>query len=764
MDDATRRDNELFEQEVMRIARALWPSAELSGSAKLDGREIDAVFETEDCIHIIEATTSRRQDKARNDITKLTRAITRFRRQSATRAVKGWFITRDEPTADQRKITDKQKNSINSLSFSQFQARLINSREYLAARDNYPFGSVRDPGTGESSPTVEYVPLDLLDIQSGQVFSRESVRSLIVKGSTFVLLGDYGAGKSMTLREIYRSLRKSHLRGDSSTFPVYLNLRDHYGQTDTAEVFTRHARSVGFSHPEHLVRAWRAGYVHLLIDGFDEISTVAIQGLWHDLQNNRYRAMEAVRRLVREHPQETGLLITGRAHFFDNREERQRALGLSEDAIELSLNEFNDFQIDLYLRRAGLSGSVPTWLPSRPLLIGYLAAKGLLGDLFAGDSGGRSVGPAEGWNALLDSVALREAQIEAGIDGTTVRRILERLSTMARNSQSGLGALTTEALMQTFREVCGYSPDDRGLVLLQRLPGLGVDREDENSRTFIDETFADACRAGDLITFIDDPFNFSSSALAEVENSIGGLGIDVAAWKAKRKKYTQKKINSALVSARNKNASYMASDIVRLMWELGNTIEEECSLSGLLIQNLEYWNSGANLSALSYRDCFFAKIELEPDIDASAIPKFYECFVDEVEGRVSIEDLPAGVFNDRCDINRFTNAADTTAGVLTLDLPLSTKVCLTILKKLYEQSGSGRRENALYRGLDHRARQAVPRVLQLLQSEGFAVPDRSKKNTVWQPCRTHRQRAGNLLTAPTETNDPLLERCAALSK
>ena len=39
--------------------------------------------------------------------------------------------------------------------------------------------------------------------------------------------------------------------------------------------------------------------------------------------------------------------------------------------------------------------------------------------------------------------------------------------------------------------------------------------------------------------------------------------------------------------------------------------------------------------------------------------------------------------------------ARTTDSVLSLDLPLGVRVLLTVLKKLYERRGSGRRENAL---------------------------------------------------------------------
>ena len=53
-----------FEDEVRRIARLLWPSAEFGGASMEEGRERDGVFETEEFIHILECTTSRSKRKA----------------------------------------------------------------------------------------------------------------------------------------------------------------------------------------------------------------------------------------------------------------------------------------------------------------------------------------------------------------------------------------------------------------------------------------------------------------------------------------------------------------------------------------------------------------------------------------------------------------------------------------------------------------------------------------------------------------------------
>lgn len=758
MDDESKREHREYEDSVRRIARELWPSAEFSGARITDGvHETDGVFETEECIHIVEATTSRRKQKALQDIDKIQRVMQRYENDHRHRPVQGWFVTREEPTAEQRSVAT-HASGVHALSFLQFQSRLIDSNGYLTARDHYRFGSVRDPATGDQEPNVKYVPLDLKVETSTEVISDQRLLSMIDEGRRVVLLGDYGAGKSMTLREVYRDLRKRHLRGQTKMFPVYLNLRDHQGQRDPAEVLHRHANAIGFESPAHLVRAWRAGYVHLLIDGFDEVSAINIQGLWRRLRDSRYRAMEVVRGLVRDHPTGAGLMLTGRAHFFDHPSEREEALGISRDFIVLSLNEFTESQIETYLESSGFRGSVPSWLPSRPLLIGYLAAKGSLHALVEEGATGSPVGPAHGWDLLLNQIASREAEIESGIDGPTVRKILERLATKARALEGGLGPLGADAVLQAFADVCGYPPDEQGMVLLQRLPGLGVDREEENSRKFVDEAFADACRAGDLVEFVESPFDYDFSVIGDVGCGIGELGIEVTSLR----QFSEGKVNAALKAALRGDLKYTATDLVKLQLECGHRIREDCRVDGVTIPDLELGTTGADLSRLSFVDCFFSRVEIDVSADDAKMPAFRECYIGELDGRVSAADLPSGKFDDRCVVDSYTETAETTAKVLTLDLPLGTRVCLTILKKLFERSGSGRRENALHRGLDHHARRLVPAVLHVLQSEGVAAPDKSRGITIWRPDRGSRRRVGRLVAAPTTENDAILQQCGRL--
>src|SRR5690606_37175845 len=145
----------------------------------------------------------------------------------------------------------------------------------------------------------------------------------------YTLLGDFGAGKSTALLQVYRRLEEEWKRGRSHRFPIFINLRDHHGAEDAVEILERHAKRIGFRPGDHLVRAWRAGYCHLLVDGFDEVSPIGAAAKSSILKNARLQALAAVRELIRDQPAECGVVISGRPHYFDSVAERRSALGTS---------------------------------------------------------------------------------------------------------------------------------------------------------------------------------------------------------------------------------------------------------------------------------------------------------------------------------------------------------------------------------------------------------------------------------------------------
>lgn len=204
----------------------------------------------------------------------------------------------------------------------------------------------------------------------------------------------------------------------------------------------------------------------------------------------------------------------------------------------------------------------------------------------------------------------------------------------------------------------------------------------------------------------------------------------------------------------------MVADLIRVMWDLGLSVRSSVSVRGVLVRHIECSSSNADLSTVLFRDCYFSRIEVDTDLDQSKLPVFSQCYVEELDGRVSESDLPQGRFKE-CEISSFVTTTETMAKVLELEIPLGSRVCLTILKKLYERSGSGRKENALYRGLNTHARRLVPTVLKILQSENLAIPIKTRGTTIWLPSRNHRARVGRIIAAPATVSDPVLQRCSS---
>ena len=664
-------------------------------------------------------------------------------------------------TADQRSVFSKVKGRIVTVSFDQFRSRLVDARSYLSARDDYPFGSVRDPETGAAKFRLDYVPLDILD-EGGSLHDINRLTRGLQQGQRFVLLGDFGAGKSTTMRELYVQLASRFRSNEARRFPLLLNLRDHHGQTDPVEALERHARKVGFGSPESLVRAWRAGLVILLLDGFDEVATAGWAGKTKRLRDLRHRSMELVRVFLRDTPGSTGIVVAGRAHFFDSQQEMAGALSLGATFRILNLNEFTDQQVAEYLKKTGWTEGVPSWIPSRPLLLGYLASRGLLKETLQIE---KVSSPAAGWDALLERISAREAEIEAGIDAGTVRRLIEYIATLARNSADSLGPISPDQIMAAFSAVCGYPPDDRGAVLLQRLPGLGGSSSQDGSRVFIDLDFSSAAQGGAIFTFIGSPFSHCIDTEGW-QNALSPLGSEVAAHRSAMAGYSAAKIGAALKHAYETETSFtLCADVFLVLNELGASYSESTVfLKGVLIPELRLEGASVDHHNIELQDSIIGRLELSPEVDKAHLPRFVRSYFGVIEGRTGAKDLPPEAFVD-CTVEAYEDSARTTAAILDLPLPLGTKVILTILKKLYAQAGAGRRESALYRGLDVRAQERVPEALNLLRREGFVTRSRQGAQSVWLPAKSSdlRKRALSILAGPSISQDPLVTTSANLS-
>lgn len=743
-----------LEQEVRALARALWGLPAGGGGPELiDGHEIDCVCRTEELVHLVECTIERKLDKVTKDVNKLTVAKRSEERRGNT--VKLWIVTEGEPTPQQR--TAARNNGVTIISLDQFQARLLDASSYLKARWSYRFGSASDPATGSLTLSEEeYVPISITDVLTGEEHSVSSIADLLLRGRTVVLLGPFGAGKSITVREVFRELRKRFFKAGKIAVPVAINLREHWGQTVTDEVLRRHASKIGFEHPDQLVRAWNGGRLVALLDGFDELASQVWRVGPSAMRRTRKEALGLVRSFIRETAGRSGVLVSGRDQYFDAKEEMYQALALPADAIRLMLGEFTEEQARDYLAKKGITADLPVWLPRKALLLGYLTARNLLQDVLA--IGGEG-GPAYAWDEFLDKVCTREAQLTDDVDGSAVRRILELLALKTRETVSGTGPLYERDLSGAYIKVTGVEPLEAARVLLQRLPGLTSREQEEGARSFVDADMLEALRGSAVARFVQNPY--SPIAENRWNHGLPPLGCQLAALVVEKLSLpiTKHRVAAAEALARWHEPT-LAIDCVMS----GAMREDDAGVDceGLVIEeglvdtiDLE----SLNLNNLHLKSCHINELNIGGTRSLNL--RISQCLVNRVVGAAEPRGLP--VWMSECEVGEFDNV-QTTEAILNLPVPTPVRVMLTILRKIFVQKGRGRKESSLYRGLDQHISLLVPRALEILQAEAVIYPIRGAgRDTIWYGRRTMRSRSLGILAAAGSGTDAILVRARELS-
>lgn len=753
-------NEDVFESEVRRICSQLWRGDQDPGASHVDGRERDLVYHTPDAIHVVECTVSKRKEKAAGDGLKTDVLVRSLRMKFPDRVVQGWFITLADPTADQREAVDEFNGTVKAISFHQLQSRLVNSREYVSLRKRHRFGSVRDPDTGHIDDATDYIDLDLYEPVSGHTYSTKQLSRLCANNARIVLLGDFGAGKSMTVRELFRRMSGDFLTGRQGKFPVCINLNEHPGETDPSVALYRHARLVGFAPEDSLVRAWKCGFCHILLDGFDELSTAKWAGRMHEFGAIKRQAMTLVRRFVEETPADVSIVISGRTHFFEGDNELRNSLGLSSDILILNLTEFSDQQIARALKRKGLDEQIPEWFPTRPLFLGYLISRGFMAELGTIPA---DMTPSAGWAMLFGRMCDREARAELGFDASHIRALLARMATRCRRTGDGLGPLLPSEMIQVCTEVCGFEPEPSMVTALQRLPGLGVDDTELQSRRFVDAELADVARAGDVVECATNPYgDLSNLQMSDWNHPLREIGIAVVAESLTQRGTTEKQLSACIHTlSSDPDAATLCLELAIAGAQLGLGYSNgELVLSGGLIAALDISDASGDLSRLTLRECWISVLAASSGEVLTRCPQLQGCVIERVDGLASPNDAPTGLLDDEVEIGEFTNDARTTAAILDLGMPMGSRVLLTILKKLYLQTGKGRKESALWRGLDHVARTKVQDTLDILRSEGLAESTRLGSQRIWLPTRSGRARALKILAEPTSSNDMSILRAS----
>ncbi len=747
-----------FEEQVRVVARAKWQLPAGGGSSEtIAGHDIDIVCRTEEIVHMIMATTQRSLEKVSSDCGKLQAA--RVAEERRGNLAKAWVVTFFEPRRDQKSAAKDMGAQI--LSLDQFRLSLVDAGLYLNARANYRFGSATDPQTETTTlPEDEYIPLPLTD-QNGASLTVADITQGLLSGQMYVLTGPFGAGKSLTVREIFREIRRLHFQRKTQVVPLAVNLREHWGQDDVSEVLTRHGRRIGYTHPDQLVRAWNAGQFIPLLEGFDELASRSWRVGPGAMAATRRAALSIIRDFVQSRAPGTGLLVAGRSQYFDTPAEMRNVLGLSlVSFVEVRVGEFSDEKALAYLKRKrGREVALPDWLPRKPLLLAYLSARDLLDEVLSIPDG---LGVAYAWDEFLDRISAREAQITRDIDGSGVRQLLETLAARTRVG-GNRGLLFESDLTTAYIRASGVEPSDEARVLLQRLPGLTArDDSEDGARTFVDPEMLDALRGSSSANFIRSPFEDPTEGAVWTE-PLRGLGIGIASLLMERWNLGE---GQAVVSARQAIERWgqptLALDAICAGGVVAGSRGSFLDLEGLRVEGgfveaLDF--EGMPIRNVALADCLIDELVL-PDVDGDIGVEIRGCLVARVVGAAEARWLPSWIRD--CDVASY-DPADTNSAILAMeDLEIGIRVLLTVLRKLFIQRGAGRKESSFRRGLSQDAQGHVEPVLQLLETECIATVSTRGNVRIWQADRRQQGRVLAILAEKSRSHDPLLASARAI--
>ncbi|MBX3664607.1 MAG: hypothetical protein KF834_02865 [Burkholderiales bacterium] len=761
--------NRAFEAEVRRVAEAVWnlESGRCQPMHYPDDpvvREIDGIARLRDVTHLLMVTTSTRLEKVREDCKKLQSAENIERKQIP--AVSKWLIT--ETQLDAQHIEHGRKQNVQILTLGQFQRRFFDGARYLSLRSRCAFGSARNPLTDSIEiPDNAYVPLpihvtyDGTSNQSslaGRRITLDQICTRLCKGELIILRAPFGSGKSLTTRELFKKLASFHSQDAQNPIPLTLNLREHWGEDFCDEILDRHARTIGYSRREDLVVAWRAGMCCLLLDGFDEVAaqSVARSRDKNFMRETRRRALTGVRDFTTKLPASVGIFICGRDHYFDSDAELSNSLGVfGRKYLTLDLGEFDEISANEFLKRNGITQGLPDWLPRKPLLLSYLLREKLFDQVLAID-GTKGFGYA--WDSFLTTICLREASLErSAMDADTVRAVLERLAFLARTKPSGTGPISGIDLSEAYTLETGQSAGEAVLAQLQRLPGIAQRDAEAGTRSFVDFDMLAALQGSGFARHVLAGFRYTATTpLAPLSERAQ----DMAAYLLQKNQATSHTLLSVCtqllttkISApgASQNAAdclavalLLATDNDSTELDMRGSIIDGASISRILLNEVALKN-------VSFRNCTIRELHM-PDVPDKTGISFSNCIISRVVGATSRNGVSNSLVSNDCEIEEFDNAS-TISAVLKLDLAPQAKALITVLRKLYKQTGAGRKMSAFSRGITR------PEVLRFIEPV-ISVLSRHQFISIYDhvvhPVRRQSSRVEAILAAPSLSDDPLV--------
>lgn len=728
-----------FEARVREIAGYIWGRKCIP--MRIGGVNLDGVVTLDDEVQIfIEMTENRTLAKVREDVVKVhTAKNTVFTQNIFARC----FCVVDGDVTPAMRDAGTAHN-IKVWSITEFTKQFFDFESYRVARMGAPFGSSINPLTGESDDT-KYVPVRYIVEGKKDHITSADIADYLRAGRNVVLVGEYGSGKSRCIREVFRQL--SHDADESFCYPVAVDLRRSWGLRESGELIRRHFHDLGLEKLESTaIKAFRAGSIAFLLDGFDEIGSQAWSNDGTRLRAIRSKSLEGVKDIVTR--SKMGTLIAGREHFFSNSEEMFAALGVkrSEAVVVRSKNEFSDTELLEYFQNRDIDVEVPSWLPRRPLIcqtISDLAAD-QLAKMF-GDEGDETAF----WNHFIRVLCERDASIHLSFDADIIFNIFTLLARLTRSKSANVGPISLQELQSSFEATTGAAPVEEASIMLQRLPSLGRVSSETADRQFVDIYILDGLRAKDVVN-VCTATDIEASLIAATRwtNPLDDLGQRVL---AKDPAVTEKlKLAFAKRAAEGGNA-VLASDLAA---SLARTAKAPFDFEGLEVNRGEFLYfplAERTVSNLFINNCVIWELAF-PVKDFTNV-RINNCHAAKVSGISSAAALPDWIRNLGAD--EF-DSVESVSRIRKIGLKASQEILITKIRKTFFQKGSGRKEEALLRGLGTpTAKSLSSKIINLMMRGGLLTSFKGSEGIVYSPVRANTRRMQQILDELGGSSDPL---------
>ena len=726
-----------LETHVKELASCHW--AAMANPEIINGVRFDCVIRVRsDYWIIIEISKEETLEKLRTDIAKF--AAVRLYLLSQGTYPECYFVCNNP--SEQLRITGAG-NKLKVRSVDEIRGLLLGYESYFNLRSKLPFGSAIDRRSG-SRDSSEYVSVKYLGIDGKHSYAVPEISELLLRGEKIVLLGDYGTGKSRCIQETFFEMQDAVVR--NWRFPIAIDLRENWGVRRGHELLRRHFDDLGVSEiGDSALRLLPRKRIILLIDGFDEIASQTWSNDPAIMRTIRKQSLAAVSDLLQR--VDCGILITGREHYFNSQEEMFQCIGLNPNRTTVlrCSQEFTELQIQQYLERLKSMIIVPDWLPKRPLICQILADldPDVLKDLVTSETG-----EVRFWSAALRAICAREASIKSILDEVVIQDVLIGLAHLSRTKVRDVGPLSIDEINDVFKKVTGTPPNDESAVILQRLPLLGRVEAQTSDRQFVDNYFLDGLRAEDVCRKL---FSQDDSIVSEKWlNPLRPFGIRVLSHEIS----LAADMTGVIRFLRRACTDYnriLGGDLVSAILSAN---EGTFDFNGISLTE-------SHISSLDLSESRLSGIEISNSIIGEVIitqanpndVRISKCLIEKVDGVSEAAGLPKWMVEN--EVGEYVRV-NTVTRIKQANLSSEQKVFVTIIKKIFFQPGSGRKEEALLRGLESATlKRSSEKILKLLCREGILKTAPGKDGLLYIPQRAHTHRMADILKELTLSQDEL---------